>query len=743
MLHKPFDRHFIVPEGSVMTSGHSLGLSGGVIGLFDTTNQTRDGLPAVSSFAGQPKSKEYVLKMGSQYQGVTRSHNNKNIASLPFNLSQVVAVRASAPTTTEQTVDEVVLGYNGIDESTAIKFKKGDRKAITLELCGDLISYYGYPTGRVTIEYVMEAEQCDPFENCEECDDCESVECNAIILKAVEYLQNFPLRGGVKLSEAVEITPVRSCETTPELVEKPYDFYQLTVADLGDGVALNSVQAQYPGLPIVRKRRTGILSTYEIVAPQGTVLADYVQPLGSLLKGCEDCPEGYDVVEGGYIYAISLADGGDDETATIQALPNAVNDSAIKNGQNDGVGLYSVVLTEKLTDAQLGAFIASEPTATVYLVGKSSDACSTNALTETSWVVTGTCRVSEERYKITVPDTNCGESRLSELEEAFPYNRVALNGTNTRAVTLTGESGTANIAVNGVDYLATFDTDLPTTAGNFVTAHGAALEALGITVTADAAVLTFTGAIIDFSTVAITNATGDLAGTLGALEQEVISGGCSTEYVAIQTTNMVCEQCDPIFEDFFRSEPLEHFMGIAWTKLSPEPNYSDCLCGIKFKGKPIEFHPNDTFLDHFEHLEDSVKIQVSGGYITEQREAIGRIKDEPMAVTYLSRWSPRTHVGGNMRQFERSSNFFFDGIERSDSLVTRSLLGQETRLESDRQYVDIAIEIADKGYSQSMSQRGFNHTAIYHIIAPFGKHQDVLDLANLIATGAGLPVVTV
>lgn len=49
--------------------------------------------------------------------------------------------------------------------------------------------------------------------------------------------------------------------------------------------------------------------------------------------------------------------------------------------------------------------------------------------------------------------------------------------------TLTGTSGTANLVISGVNYVATFDTDLTTTATNFAATHLAALLARGINVT--------------------------------------------------------------------------------------------------------------------------------------------------------------------------------------------------------------------------------------------------------------------
>lgn len=83
--------------------------------------------------------------------------------------------------------------------------------------------------------------------------------------------------------------------------------------------------------------------------------------------------------------------------------------------------------------------------------------------------------------------------------------------------TLTGTSGTANIAISGVNYLATFTSSLTTSAANFVTTHTAALAARGITVTSSSAniILTATIAGAPFtSTAAAVNVSGDLAGSV-------------------------------------------------------------------------------------------------------------------------------------------------------------------------------------------------------------------------------------
>lgn len=92
----------------------------------------------------------------------------------------------------------------------------------------------------------------------------------------------------------------------------------------------------------------------------------------------------------------------------------------------------------------------------------------------------------------------------------------SLTGNTSRAVTLTGTSGTANITVGGVNYLATFTTNLTTSANNFVTSHSTALSALGITVTANSGVLTFVADTDTFPTITRANVSGDLSATIAS-----------------------------------------------------------------------------------------------------------------------------------------------------------------------------------------------------------------------------------
>lgn len=125
--------------------------------------------------------------------------------------------------------------------------------------------------------------------------------------------------------------------------------------------------------------------------------------------------------------------------------------------------------------------------------------------------------------------------------------RVVINSSavaQVEAVTVTGTGGTANINVNGVNYLATFDTDLTTTAANFVTTHAAALLLRGIIVTSAVAVISFTSAIAGqpFAAPTIANVSGDLAGSVAQTTANTASSalGADATLATLDTLHTNC-----------------------------------------------------------------------------------------------------------------------------------------------------------------------------------------------------------
>ena len=99
--------------------------------------------------------------------------------------------------------------------------------------------------------------------------------------------------------------------------------------------------------------------------------------------------------------------------------------------------------------------------------------------------------------------------------------------------TLTGTAGTANITVNGVAYLATFNTSLTQTALDFVTSHAATIAARehGIVVTSSGADVIFTAGVAGRPQTisAAVNVSGNLAGTTAATTGNTLPADLATD----------------------------------------------------------------------------------------------------------------------------------------------------------------------------------------------------------------------
>lgn len=144
------------------------------------------------------------------------------------------------------------------------------------------------------------------------------------------------------------------------------------------------------------------------------------------------------------------------------------------------------------------------------------------ALSDTEYTVDGAEPFPTQNFEVKVGDSESKESIIDKFmplinrtDVQYPY-KAKSNKVDT--VTLTGTSGTANITLEGVDYLATFNSDLDTTAADFVSTHGATILAdHGVTVSTTATDdVIFTATNGNFVSPTIANATGDLAGSVAA-----------------------------------------------------------------------------------------------------------------------------------------------------------------------------------------------------------------------------------
>lgn len=648
-LHKPFDRPMFLVNGSVLTKGGSLDLNRGQVGIFDTQNVSKDGLVAVEAFNGFPKSRRFEIRyrQGEKQrgEGLSRSKDNKTFASYPFTVEDIISIKVETPKVLKATPDVVIVGYNGIDDTTSLRFRNGQSKSAMIQLSGEAIGHLGYPDAKVQIPMFFDAGSLYS-DKCTTVDGCADGNCQKIVEQAIESFKQFKLRGGVSPERFVKITPIFN--NRPVETEETYNFYELTLVDAGDAIALAAVREQYPGVVVERVKREGLTSVYQLLQ-LGTAPAPaaFVSSIPSYIKGCAACATGFTAAEGGYVYSFTIEDNGADKSATIQGLTNVVAGSVQKGkGQQDGVGVYTALFSKKISATDIAGALGTEPTLTVNYIGEALSVCNNATTSSTNWVKGKEVKLSTREFIIDLPDPKCDgvTDRLAELQAAYPNLEIT---------------------------------------------------------------------------------------------KDTVTGGCQTRYKAKVKTNLRGEACDPIFLDMYKAEAPADFDGRAWRPVAVAGTPAN-KCGFKIEGKILEINPTECVIDEIRYSEDPIKIEVSGGWIGDVREGIGRISDDPFHVEYLSYASKRDKVGYSLRGYEREGIAYFGGgIAETKSNQEKFLQGVESNINYNAQYIDYAITIRRNQFSQGM---GGTHSAnnTFHIMVEAGKQQKVEKLLNNLAAQAGI-----
>lgn len=658
--HKGWDRHFILVKGLTMKNGRSLQLTKGQFGVVDMdAAPNRQGQVVTSNFTGL-LNRRFEMRLGIAPLFPTRSQSDKAMSTPPFKLSEITGLRVAAPSVKGIQTDRFIVGYDGIHADSGIALQNGDNEEISISVEGAAIGMLGYKGGTATVKLYLTAPNEGAFTNQE------------IVEKAVETFNKMTFIGGVPVTNYVTAKTTNSENVT--LTGTSYTYFNLMVPDNGDYTSLALVQGQYPLNKVERTEHIGGMSTYTILAPSATTLADYTVQQGAILADCATCPTGYSL---------------------------------------DG------------------------------------DLCVATTELTYEWADGDSCFAKTEQYTITLADDECGQNRLAELQAAYPELTITVADAGTpsansrRVITLSGSSGTANITINGVAYLATYATSQTVTAANFVTTHGAAITtATGGTVTASGNTIILTDATIGFPTVAIANVSGNLAGTAAAATviNNTVTGGCMTSYTTTVTTDIVCEDCSPLYNGLFTSEAPESFDMINWTK-APKTYSATAKMGIVFEAKSQIVAGDETYRDQLGFLASSVRLNVSGGYPGTISESFNEGRRARFAVKMVRRAQEPEAWGGEFYDWEDRSNVHFTGTKRKEgNNYGNWIQGQESHLDPTKQYIDYVLSVRKVGMSQSFSGEvveNFN----FHIVVEVGMHQDVEDILNAMATERGIPTV--
>ena len=727
-VHKPLSRDFFTIDGEVRKTGGSLNLAHGQFALVREDKPTAQGAQVVGDNMGAlSPDASLTMRLGAfKVANPNNAHTNKPYSSEIFKLDAIKSIKVFHPKQDVQKFDSWILGYDGINANSALSIPEKSSAPVEIIFSGDFLAVTALDERHIAKFHIYREEG----ETMQE-----------VIERLYQDILNYKFAGQIKLTDLADVKLVDS--TAEALSGAEQVFWSIDVNDAGSNVDFARVQVKQP-YPVKRSFRDGIVSTYTLLAPEGETPTAFAQVVAKgAIKGCEDCPSGYTTLTGGYLYSVSLEDDGVDSKATVQALPNAVALSAVKTGNDNGKGTYKVVLTAPLTQAQLNTFITSNPTTEVENQGLIADLCTSTTSTNISWVAGESCFTNEDLYRIQLADDDCAGNRLVELQNAYPGASISVVDDATSgsyAVTLTGTSGTANVNVGGVNYLATFATSLPVTATNFVTAHATALAALGIVVTANAAVLSFSGEATALGTPTVVNATTNLAGTVGAFNPIDLAGGCQTVYQMVVPTDLQCEDCDPIFTTMFNSEAPQAFDGIEWKFYNPAVPSASALMGIKITGKPFIMYPTNVTKDSMPFYETSSEIIIVGGQPEDINESYQPINLDSFAVKQISWKADRDNLGWHLLPREEASRVYFTGnYGHKNNLYTQQTLGEASILDFTAQYVGYEVTIKDTKFSQGASHSSNIGTA-YTTWSKVGQDGAIRSLMQALAAKVGLTV---
>lgn len=411
-LHGSTNRHLgTSPVGAVMTEGGSLDLALDQVGIFtkNPLKTTDSGLKALASFDGIDKDREILSVLFGNGKD-----SQKNRRTFDFTLRDVKKVGIAHPQRKEMSVDYWRVGWDGISDDTSLKFYHGQTIEFSMGISGVAVSFfnslpdYTVKTS-VTIPNVVNNLPCGNVGSI-----CSPVDCREHTLTIVKNLNEYTLPTGQKLKQFFDIYPIFSKPKQYEVGEV-YKQWKLKYCGHTGYDELAKVAAQYPGVKIKRDGNNDFILT----AKEDYEPAPYKQTFASILKGCEECPTGYTLIEKGYAYVVSLADVGVDHSDTVAGLPNAIADTAVRTGGEYGRGNYIVLTTEPLTAEDMETFVTENPDSTILFVGTKEEFCENKDEVTHEWEELGGFSNTCHTYRILIAD-DCKGDKLKELQARYP-----------------------------------------------------------------------------------------------------------------------------------------------------------------------------------------------------------------------------------------------------------------------------------------------------------------------------------
>lgn len=392
------DRVFVV--NSVAPAGlRACDLKPTQLGLLDRDTQRTVDAASVCTDAEyewiwKSSSKAVGGKVGDFF-GVTEPIRSRPFTKLRF-------AKAFEGATKEAKPFIAYLGHDGANDCKTLSFECGRTYGMVIHVKGKNVRDV---FGRDMTETIAFTTDC-----CEGCDLDES--CKKTLKKIVDEIQN----QSFYVKHFFDVDMISNCCPAPAPFPRT-DFFDfcLSVCDAGDDSALSEVQVQYQDYNIYRSERKGGVSTYKtdcvLTAP-----ADFTQT-DSTIPNCDVCPDGFDLVDGGKKYRVTIDNDGTDVTeaqwlTAVQAAGAfSVAVSAKKLAYDGSVSTYEVVVPTSFVEP-------TTPIAetTFRYVGAVKSWCKQTTPITTSWVECGQSYKITRKLCITVKNGDCNATQPDLLE---------------------------------------------------------------------------------------------------------------------------------------------------------------------------------------------------------------------------------------------------------------------------------------------------------------------------------------
>lgn len=485
----------------------------------------------------------------------------------------------------------------------------------------------------------------------------------------------------------------------------------VTVTDSGDGYAVGDTVVIDGG------DIGGSSPTNDLTLTITAILPDAYQPeaYDKPLFDCA-CPTGYTSTGGGHVYLIELEDDGADQSTNLDtavtALSSVTSAVVTKTGQNLGVGSYIIVTDAQISDADLATWVADPLGAastnanmvTYEYRGEVEAVCVPDAQpSEVEWVVGDSCIVGTKSFYIDLKDTECGASRLAELQAAYPELSISEDsGTDhdncRRRYTTSVTSDVVCEDCETPDFIFEAPDDFEFESWNAVAPAAGSINSFTLATS-------MAGVTDGTYSVSGANVTTSGSGTGATFSVTIASNEVTKIRVSAAGSGYAVGDTVTLEGDAFTSgtTPADD---VVLTLTGVGGVYpTDCECGITFKAKETSLCPPAMLADSIGTFTPSgVRIQVSGGEAPTNLLEGYKFVTEPFKVTRDAREFGGTGWGCNLMRAEKEESEYFLGIPHTRDYAEGYMTGFETKLEPCSQYDFITLKVKNPHYSGTPSR---------------------------------------